>query len=96
VRHVAALARLDLPAERVAPLVAELNGILAHMDLLSAVQVPAESAADAPPPAPTPLRDDGAPPVSLARRREDLAPEMRDGFFLVPRLATHDEGRSAP
>ena len=36
------------------------------------------------------------PEVALARAREDGAPKMRDGGFLVPRLATHDDGeRSA-
>ena len=28
----------------------------------------------------------------LARAREDIAPDMRDGFFLVPRLSTHEDG----
>jgi aspartyl-tRNA(Asn)/glutamyl-tRNA(Gln) amidotransferase subunit C len=96
VRHVAFLARLELPDDRLQPLVAELNGILAHMDVLSAVPIPADAAVGGLPPAATPLRDDAAPSLALARRREDIAPEMRDGFFLVPRLATHDEGRTAP
>ena len=35
VRHVATLARLGLDPERIPTLVAELNVILAHMDVLS-------------------------------------------------------------
>jgi aspartyl-tRNA(Asn)/glutamyl-tRNA(Gln) amidotransferase subunit C len=43
-----------------------------------------------------PLRADDAPPVALRRARELFAPATRDGFFLVPRLATHgDAGASA-
>jgi hypothetical protein len=35
--------------------------------------------------------------VPLAVPREAFAPEMRDGFFLVPRLATHeDAGERSP
>ena len=29
--------------------------------------------------------------IPLARAREEFAPEMRDGFLLVPRLATHED-----
>ena len=89
VRHVAALARVGLDAERVPALVAELNGILAHMDVLSQVDtrnVPAVHGVGA---GGTPLREDGGPPIPLARAREEVAPAMRDGFFLVPRLASH-------
>jgi len=89
VKHIAALARLAIPEERVPELVAQLNGILAHMDVLRDVDV----SAAAPPAfgsAPTPLRRDEGPPIQLAAPRESFAPSMRDGFFLVPRLATHE------
>ena len=96
VRHVAALARVGLDAERVPALVAELNGILAHMDVLSKVDtrnVPAVHGVGA---GGMPLREDGGPPLPLTRAREEFAPSMRDGFFLVPRLATHaSHGASA-
>jgi hypothetical protein len=39
----------------------------------------------------TPLREDAGPPLPLARAREDFAPATRDGFLLVPRLATHED-----
>jgi aspartyl-tRNA(Asn)/glutamyl-tRNA(Gln) amidotransferase subunit C len=38
-----------------------------------------------------PLREDSGPPIPLDRPREEIAPRMKDGFFLVPRLATHDD-----
>jgi aspartyl-tRNA(Asn)/glutamyl-tRNA(Gln) amidotransferase subunit C len=88
VRRIAALARIGLSEDRVDPLVRELDGILAHMDVLSKV----ESPKDAPPSPAMPLAADEPPSVTLDRAREDFAPRTRDGFFLVPRLATHDDG----
>jgi aspartyl-tRNA(Asn)/glutamyl-tRNA(Gln) amidotransferase subunit C len=38
-----------------------------------------------------PLRPDVGPPIPLARERDAFAPSMRDGFFLVPRLSTHED-----
>lgn len=89
VRHVATLARLGIAESHVPALVLELNGILGHMDDLQQVDIsmvpttPADGAA--------PLRDDTLPSVPLQRSREVFAPATRDGFFLVPRLATHGD-----
>jgi Asp-tRNA(Asn)/Glu-tRNA(Gln) amidotransferase C subunit len=46
----------------------------------------------------TPIRSDiDGVSVPLALAREALAPLMRDGFYLVPRLGTHeDQGERAP
>jgi hypothetical protein len=38
-----------------------------------------------------PLRVDTGPPIPLARPPESFAPSMREGFFLVPRLASHED-----
>lgn len=122
VRHIAELARIGVPADRLDTLVTELNGILAHMDALRAVRT--DSVADQPADAPTtpplanggsaampfatsesramPLAADQPPAVVLQRARElfaphvrgtsgALAPSVRDGFFLVPRLETHED-----
>lgn len=93
VRHVAALARVGLDAERIPALARELSGILAHMEALQ--QIPlgdddalAEQHA-------MPLRHDRVDPVMLAVPRADFAPAMRDGFFLVPRVATHHAASGA-
>ena len=91
VRHIASLARLEVSAERLPALVAELNAILAHMEALQRVDVsgvPADLAAGM---TPMPLRGDDGTQYPLARPREAFAPAMRDGFFLVPRLATHED-----
>jgi aspartyl-tRNA(Asn)/glutamyl-tRNA(Gln) amidotransferase subunit C len=94
VLHVAQLARLAIDDARLPGLVAELNGILQHMDALQQATIPKEVGdRDL---AGMPLRDDNDPSVALQRTRETFAPATRDGFFLVPRLATHgDAGASS-
>lgn len=91
VLHVAELARIALDEARVAELVRELNGILAHMDELRKVDTegvePTAGIGDAG----APLRPDEGPQIPLDRPREAFAPAMRDGFFIVPRLSTHED-----
>ena len=97
VRHVAALARLGLDDARIPTIAAELNGILAHMDVLSKVDTSSVGAVTGVGAAGTPLRVDGGNQIPLVRPREAFAPSMRDGFLLVPRLATHeDAGAESP
>ena len=91
VRHVAALARLGIDAVAIPTIAAELNGILAHMEVLSKVDTSVVGAVTGVGAAGTPLRVDGGNQIPLARPREAFAPAMRDGFFLVPRLATHED-----
>ncbi len=91
VRHIASLARLGLDDARIPSLVAELNGILAHMDVLQRVALPANrDAGDAR--SAMPRREDRPTPPALADVRASFAPAMRDGFFLVPRVASHGAG----
>lgn len=87
VRRIASLARIGISDAEVSGLVRDLGGILDHMDVLSLVneEVP-QTLRDG-----MPLAPDEPPSVGLERPREDFAPAMRDGFFLVPRLATHDD-----
>ena len=91
VLHVASLARLALDDEAVPRLVSELNAILQHMEVLRKVDTAGVSAAEAVGDAGMPLRIDAGPPYPLAHPREEFAPETRDGFFIVPRLATHED-----
>jgi aspartyl-tRNA(Asn)/glutamyl-tRNA(Gln) amidotransferase subunit C len=95
VRHIAALARLGLTDARAHALVTELNTILTHMEVLGKVDtdgMPAVSGVGA---AGLPLRPDDGPALGLARARDEFAPRMRDGFFLVPRLSTHEDAEAA-
>ena len=94
VRHVATLARLGLEPARIPTIVAELNGILAHMDVLSKVDTSGVGAVTGVGAAGTPLRVDGGNQIPPARPRDAFAPAMREGFFLVPRLATHEDAES--
>ena len=95
VRHIAALARLGVDDARAHALVAELNAILAHMDVLSSVDTAGvEPVAGVGTPR-APLRVDAGPPIPLARPLADFAPEARDGFILVPRLSTHEDPETA-
>jgi aspartyl-tRNA(Asn)/glutamyl-tRNA(Gln) amidotransferase subunit C len=106
VRHIAGLARIGVPEERIDALVTELNGILANMDVLQRVNSTGAAAdADALRTG-MPLRADQGPSVALERPISKIAPQTRaldgapmpgvvDGFFLVPRLATHEDAGDA-
>lgn len=91
VRHVAALARVALEPERVKLLADELNGILSHMEVLAAVDTSGIDLHARDDDKGMPLRDDRGPQLPLARPRDAFSPESREGFFLVPRLATHED-----
>jgi aspartyl-tRNA(Asn)/glutamyl-tRNA(Gln) amidotransferase subunit C len=95
VRHVASLARLGLTDDRAQSLVAELNTILEHMDVLSTVDTDGIEPVAGIGAAGTPLRPDTGPALSLARDIDAFAPRTADGFFLVPRLATHEDPEEA-
>ena len=95
VLHIASLARLGVAPERVPSLVAELNGILAHIDALSAAKTKGVVAVNAIGAPAQPLREDAGVAYPLERSLENFAPAMRDGFILVPRLATHETGEEA-
>lgn len=91
VRHIAQLARVAVDESRVPALVRELNGILEHMEALRKVKTvgvePTAGIGDAG----LVLREDTGPPLPLVRPLEAFAPAVRDGFLIVPRLATHTD-----
>jgi aspartyl-tRNA(Asn)/glutamyl-tRNA(Gln) amidotransferase subunit C len=91
VLHIAGLARLAVDEARIPELVVQLNSILGHMDVLSRVDTQGVHPAGHGGVTATPLRPDQGPQIPLHAPRESFAPEMRDGFFLVPRLATHED-----
>lgn len=91
VRHIAALARLAVPENRIPELVSQLNDILSHMDALGRVDTSNVTAVAGAGDAAMPLRADLGPPIALAHPLASFAPQLRDGFFLVPRLATHED-----
>ena len=90
VLHIAALARIKLEESRVDALARELSSILMHIEVLSSVDTGSVKAAfDTA--AGTPLRDDASAPGAMSSGLESFAPETRDGFIIVPRLATHED-----
>jgi aspartyl-tRNA(Asn)/glutamyl-tRNA(Gln) amidotransferase subunit C len=95
--HIARLARLEVAEDRIETLAAELAAILEHMRVLEGVDTSGVERSATEETQATPLRKDAGPPIPLATAIESFAPETRDGFFLVPRLATHgDESERAP
>lgn len=86
VRRLAALARIGVDESRLDALVRDLDGILAHMDALK--EVP--DAAATRPERGIALAPDVVGAEGLSRPIDAFAPAARDGFFLVPRLGTHD------
>lgn len=95
VRHIAELARLGLEEARIPSLVAELNGILVHMDVLSRADTTGAPAAEGVSSGGTPLRPDSGPPLPMRVAIQAFAPETSDGLILVPRLATHSDREGA-
>ena len=95
VRHVAALARLGMTDERAASLMGELNAILGHMDVLSKVDTGGVEEVAGVGAEGMRLDPDKGPATALSREPREIAPSMRDGFLLVPRLATHETADEA-
>ena len=91
VRHIASLARLGLDESRIGTLAEELNSILGHIEVLRTADTTGIPDDDVAARGVMPLRTDDGTPAPLLRAREDFAPQMRDGFLIVPRLATHEE-----
>ena len=91
VLHVADLARLGVDAARADELTKELSSILAHMEVLSQIDTTAVVPTAGVAVGGTPLRPDVRTPPLMQGTLESFAPVMRDGFFIVPRLATHED-----
>ncbi|MGI8619841.1 MAG: Asp-tRNA(Asn)/Glu-tRNA(Gln) amidotransferase subunit GatC [Gemmatimonadaceae bacterium] len=87
---VAKLANIAVDEAKLDALAHELNSILGHMEELAKVAtervLPAEGLSSGG----QRLRGDHGPADPLASGPVTFAPEMRDGFLIVPRLATHE------
>ncbi len=90
VLQIAELARLNLSADEVDRFVAQLNGILAHVEELAALDmesVPAVAGADR---GESPRRSEELGPDLLRLPVPAFAQGWEDGFFTVPRVAALD------
>jgi aspartyl-tRNA(Asn)/glutamyl-tRNA(Gln) amidotransferase subunit C len=95
VRHIASLARLGISHVQARAAAVELSSILEHMQVLSQVDTSAEDSLGVAQPGMI-LRPDVGPPIPLVRAPVDFATSMREGLFLVPRLATHEDAEPGP
>ncbi|MEO7043110.1 MAG: Asp-tRNA(Asn)/Glu-tRNA(Gln) amidotransferase subunit GatC [Gemmatimonadaceae bacterium] len=90
VRKIADLARLSLADTDLPAITEQMNNILAHMDVLTRVDTGSMEAGDAATESGMRVRDDRVAPIPMNTTAPLLAPDSRDGFILVPRLATHE------
>lgn len=90
VERIAALARLRLGPEEALEMSEQLNSILGHMDALARVDVSGAPALASVIDRPAPVREDVVGADALSREAREIAPDWRDGFFVVPRLAALD------
>jgi aspartyl-tRNA(Asn)/glutamyl-tRNA(Gln) amidotransferase subunit C len=85
-RRVAHLARIEMDEAELAPLAAELSGILGFMEQLNEVDVTGVEPMTSVTPMALPWREDV---VTAGDERERVlmnAPAARDGFFTVPKV----------
>lgn len=93
IERIASLARLAIDPRTMPALAAQIEQIVRYVSQLEAVdpQVGAISPAWMEAGTIPPLRSDDVSPPALAGDLDRMAPVFRDGFFLVPRLASWDE-----
>ncbi|MGQ0767214.1 MAG: Asp-tRNA(Asn)/Glu-tRNA(Gln) amidotransferase subunit GatC [Gemmatimonadota bacterium] len=92
VRHVARLARIAVSDEEVEKYARDLSSIVGHMAALERADVPAGGESGG---SNAVLRgDEPRPAVEGTIVHAEFAPEWRDGFFLVPRLGSHEQAGS--
>lgn len=89
VRAIASLARLHVTDDQLPSLVEQMNNILGHVDVLTRVDTTTVTPTSGVGADGMVLREDVANPIPMRSTADALAAESRDGFVLVPRLATH-------
>ncbi len=85
-RKVAHLARLKTPDDRLEPLAAELNGILAWIEQLQEVDVTGVEPMTSNVAQPLRLRDDVVTDGARVDAVLSNAPKSADGFYVVPKV----------
>lgn len=95
VLKVAKLANIAVDEDKLESLAQEISSILGHMEELAKIDTERVLPAEGMSSGGQRLRPDHGPPDALALPPASFAPEIRDGFLIVPRLATH-EGAAEP
>ena len=86
VRRIAKLARIALEEERVAPMMAELNGILAWVAQLEEVKVEGVAPMTSVVAQKLKMREDKVTDGGYAGALMKNAPQAEDNFFVVPKV----------
>ena len=86
VRAIADLARIDVPAAELGRLQDELNGILAMVDAMRAVDTTGVEPMAHPQDVSQRLREDAVTETDQHARFQSVAPQTEDGLYLVPRV----------
>jgi len=86
VRAIADLARIDVPAEEAARLQQELNGILAMVDQLLAVDTSGVEPMAHPQEVRQRLREDAVTEGDQHALFQSAAPQVEDDLYLVPKV----------
>lgn len=86
VAKIAHLARIAVPEERLAPLGADLNRILAFVEQLQAVDTSGVVAMASPTPMAAPLREDQVTDGNIPDKVTGNAPEVLHNFYVVPKV----------
>ena len=86
VRAIADLARIDVPATELGRLQDELNGILAMVDAMRAVDTAGVEPMAHPQAVSQRLREDAVTETDQHGPFQSIAPQTEDGLYLVPRV----------
>ena len=86
IARIAELARLELSAADSAAMQQQLNGILAMVDRMQAVDTKGVEPMSHPQQAMQRLREDAVAEHDARERFQAIAPEVEDGLYLVPKV----------
>jgi aspartyl-tRNA(Asn)/glutamyl-tRNA(Gln) amidotransferase subunit C len=86
ITRIADLARLELSPGESAALQQQLNGILAMVDAMAAVDTEGVEPMSHPQEAMQRLREDAATETDQRAAFQSVAPETEDGLYLVPKV----------
>ena len=84
--RIAHLARLEVEPQALAALQQQLNGILALVDQLAAVDTSGVQPMSHPQDAMQRLRDDAVTETDRRAEFQAVAPQVEDGLYLVPKV----------
>ena len=86
VRAIADLARIEVPSSELGRLQEQLNGILALVDTMRAVDTTGVEPMAHPQAVSQPLREDRVTETDQHALFQSVAPRTEDGLYLVPRV----------